>query len=61
MDLFEDIYNQTEKAVKKDHFLNINPNIKNDQKDWVESVVRGFCDKWNLLKSFQDLHAEEQK
>ena len=37
------------------------PNIKNDQKDWVESVVRGFCDKWNLLKSFQDLHAEEQK
>jgi hypothetical protein len=34
--------------------------IKNDQKDWVEIAVRGFCDKWNLLGNFQKLHAEEQ-
>ena len=35
-------------------------NIKNDQKDWIESAVRGFCDKWHLLDQFQKLHAEEE-
>jgi hypothetical protein len=35
-------------------------NIKNDQKDWIESAVRGFCNKWHLLDKFQKLHAEEQ-
>ena len=37
-----------------------NPNIKNDQTDWVENAVRGFCDKWHLFDQFQKLHAEEQ-
>jgi hypothetical protein len=35
------------------------PNIKNDQRDWIERAVCGFCERWNILKNFQDLHTEE--
>jgi hypothetical protein len=35
------------------------PNIKTDQKDWVEKAVHCFCDRWHLLDQFQKLHAEE--
>jgi hypothetical protein len=35
------------------------PNIKIDQKDWLEKAVHGFCDRWHLLEQFQKMHAEE--
>ncbi|MFQ5716354.1 MAG: hypothetical protein ACE5GQ_04570 [Nitrospinales bacterium] len=34
---------------------------KNDQKDWIESAVKAFSDKWRLLDEYQKLHDQGQE
>lgn len=39
----------------------LGPNIKTDQKDWVEKAVSGFCDNRHLLDQFQKTHTEGEE